>query len=589
MLNKTFWVSTIAVVLTALIVLLILPKPNTEQFDLLIVNANTYSDGEIHPQTDIGISNGIIQQVSPNISGSATTTIDAQGKTLIPGLTDAHTHTFGDGLKQALKFGITNQIDMFTAPSILSNAIKQRLDINNTQNADLFSSGMLATSSRGHGTQYGIDIETLSNPEEATAWVSKRKIEGSDFIKLVYMPHMLHSQNMNSLNKATAAAVIDASHNAGLKAVAHISSQRGAQDMLNAGIDGLVHQFADSEVTDAFLQQAVKQNIFVIPTLSVIGSADHQEFSLSLAKNNLVNKHLNSMQQQQLSSRFHSDKLPGFNYQLAALNTKKMHAAGVTILAGSDAPNPGTVFGASLHQELQLLVDAGLSQSQALNAATSLPNSIFGITKRGHIKTGQRANILILNSSPLDNIENTLDIHTIIKNGVIFNRDAKYEPNATQPAAIKDGQLSDFSNSLTNNNGMRWVKTDDAIRNGKSTVDINLDDNTLYVNANVRSGFVFPWADAGLFTETPLDISQYSQLSFRVRGTKGQYTALAFSEDRTNLPAMQNFKVDERWRTVQLNITDFDSFDASSTNGFALVAANKVGQFEYYIDDVKLH
>ena len=66
------------------------------------------------------------------------------------------------------------------------------------------------------------------------------------------------------------------------------------------------------------------------------------------------------------------------NYSFAAQAVRELHAAGVPILAGDDAPLEGTVFGASIHQELQLLVEAGLTPADALASATSVPAQIFG-------------------------------------------------------------------------------------------------------------------------------------------------------------------------------------------------------------------
>src|SRR5699024_7096913 len=75
-------------------------------------------------------------------------------------------------------------------------------------------------------------------------------------------------------------------------------------------------------------------------------------------------------------------------------NVRRLHAAGVRILAGTDAPNPGLVFGASLHRELQLLVRAGLAPAEALVAATTAPAELFGLD-RGRLRVGAPADLLL--------------------------------------------------------------------------------------------------------------------------------------------------------------------------------------------------
>jgi imidazolonepropionase-like amidohydrolase len=77
-------------------------------------------------------------------------------------------------------------------------------------------------------------------------------------------------------------------------------------------------------------------------------------------------------------------------YSRAEENVGRLLDAGVTLLAGTDAPNPGTVFGASLHHELELLVRCGMTPTQALTAATAAPASVFHLADRGRIAPGQR-------------------------------------------------------------------------------------------------------------------------------------------------------------------------------------------------------
>ena len=99
--------------------------------------------------------------------------------------------------------------------------------------------------------------------------------------------------------------------------------------------------------------------------------------------------------------------------------------AGVTLLAGSDAPTPGTAHGASLHQELALLVDAGLRPAEALHAATAAPARCFSLTDRGRIAPGLSADLLLVDGDPTTDITATRNILGIWRRGAAVRRDTR--------------------------------------------------------------------------------------------------------------------------------------------------------------------
>jgi imidazolonepropionase-like amidohydrolase len=94
----------------------------------------------------------------------------------------------------------------------------------------------------------------------------------------------------------------------------------------------------------------------------------------------------------------------------------------VTILAGTDVGVASQVPGFSLHDELSLLVKAGLSEMEALEAATRNPARAFNLTDQGTIETGRRADLLLLDANPLENIDNTRKIRTVVAAGRVFER-----------------------------------------------------------------------------------------------------------------------------------------------------------------------
>ena len=118
--------------------------------------------------------------------------------------------------------------------------------------------------------------------------------------------------------------------------------------------------------------------------------------------------------------------------------TIALHRAGVPILAGTDAAGVGvlgTAHGISLHGELRLLVQAGLTPLEALRAATSVPARHFGFTDRGRLAPGLQADFLLVEGDPTANIDDTLSIRGIWRRGERLDRDAKRQRLVPQRSA----------------------------------------------------------------------------------------------------------------------------------------------------------
>ena len=104
---------------------------------------------------------------------------------------------------------------------------------------------------------------------------------------------------------------------------------------------------------------------------------------------------------------------------------RTMRKAGVPILAGTDTGNPFCFPGFSLHEELALLVIAGLTPVEALRSATLNPAKFLGLEKTlGTIEVGKIADLVLLGANPLEDIRNTQRINAVVSNGRLFDRKA---------------------------------------------------------------------------------------------------------------------------------------------------------------------
>jgi len=514
---------------------------------------------------DVLVEGGRIAAVGRGLSIPAgVPVIDGSGKTLLPGLIDSHVHAFGDARKDALRFGVTTELDMFSDWHGLAAARAQRESLDPTTEADLWSAGTLATAAGGHGTQFGITVPTLSRPDEAEAWVAARVAEGSDWIKIVREDGSAYGAGgIPTLDARTAAALVAAAHAHGLLAVMHVSTLASAREGLDAGVDGFAHVFHDRPADDDFVALARRRGAFVVPTLVLFSGADRAN---------------------------------------AQGSVRRLHAAGVAILAGTDAPNVGTRHGASLHDELERLVEAGLRPDQALAAATSRPAAIFRLGDRGRIARGMRADLLLVDGDPLRDIRATRSIARIWKNGAPVDRTPPAAAPQAAPAsapAIAAGPVSDFeAGSAASRVGHGWEASSDELVKGASKAAIRpvapgagASKGALEVSGTVEKGFIFPFAGATLWPGAqpmaPADLSGLRELVFRVKGDGKTYRVVVLSPDMRGMPPSQEFVAGPDWSEVRLRLDGFAGADLAAVAGLSFSAGPATGPFRFLLDDVQ--
>lgn len=177
---------------------------------------------------------------------------------------------------------------------------------------------------------------------------------------------------------------------------------------------------------DSVVRTLVRNNTAVTPTLVKYQPPAHMFDSASthpelakyvpgLVKGGWINRASSVAKGDSMSVRSH------FSFD----RTRQLHAAGVKLLAGTDTPQPFVFPGFSLHDELALLVQSGLTPLEALQTATINPADFFGMQGAlGTVEKGKIADLVLLNANPLENISNTRRIAAVIANGRLFDRAA---------------------------------------------------------------------------------------------------------------------------------------------------------------------
>ena len=387
----------------------------------VVTNARVFDGKMLYTNTDVIVRDGRIASLGSSSISEDIPHINAAGETLLPGLIDAHAHTQEVGqLEESLRFGITTVLDMGTFPPYeipLREAAATRADV-----ADFRSAGILATAPGGHGTEFGIEIPTVAGVEEAVDFVRQRSQENVDYLKIVMNGVRAARSGMPTLGEDTVRALVNSGHEAGLMVLAHVESQEDVRLAISAGVDGLVHHWRDSGAQPELAELLASNDVFVMPTLTAIDGL----LGLgpqALLQDERVVPYLSDLAYRELTKELPTPP-PGISTITANQATTSLIRAGVQLLAGSDAftGNPRIVHGASLHRLLELFVDAGLSPIEALRTATSNVAEAFGLSDRGRIQPGFRADLVLVRGDPTEDITVTRDISRVWKAGIELQR-----------------------------------------------------------------------------------------------------------------------------------------------------------------------
>lgn len=354
----------------------------------VVRNARVFDGERARPGCSVLVVGGTIRDVGPIVEAAAgTPVVDGTGKTLLPGLLDSHIHVLDpQHLKAALAFGVATELDMFTLKEVAA-AIKARQAAGGgADEADFRSAVTLVTRPGGHGTEYGNEMATLAPGGDPQAFIDARIAEGSDYIKVIVDDGRAFGFSRPTFDQPALCAVIAAVHARRKLAITHIATSRDFRQAVECGTDGIAHLPADP-LDPGLARLAAERRVFVTPTLLML--------------------------------LFHDATRAA-----AVQNVRTAAAAGIVILAGTDGPLPPTEPGKSLHRELELLVEAGLTPLQALASATSAPARSFGLSDRGRIAPGLRADLVLVEGDATADITATRRIVGVWKRGVAPDRPA---------------------------------------------------------------------------------------------------------------------------------------------------------------------
>lgn len=359
--------------------------------------------------------------------------IDATGKFLMPGLWDMHVHLGNEDFDKSsyLRLFIANGV---TGIRIMEGAPEYHLWRKEIDGGVLLGPRMVIASQM-------IGFGDLSNISEAAAReeVRKAKQEGADFIKV-----------HDNVPRQSYFALIDEARRLSLPVEGHVPTSVTAEEASNAGQKSVEHSTglddakSDSSKAAALIAVFKRNRTWLCPTLimrSNYASLDDVSLAndprLNYLKPSWKNRWLNMTRDAVNTPSGEWSKRREIIRKEKAL-VGKMQQAGVGILAGTDDANPYSFVGFGLHDELIMLVQAGLTPLQALQAATLNPAKFFNtLDSSGTIESGKLADLVLLDANPLENIRNTQRIYAVVANGRYFPKEALQQILAEVEAAAK--------------------------------------------------------------------------------------------------------------------------------------------------------
>jgi imidazolonepropionase-like amidohydrolase len=369
--------------------------------------------------------------------------VDLADKTVMPMLVGLHGHP---GYQQGVSYEadnysratLTDHLDRYayygvgTVLSLGTDAGSLAFEIRGEQQRGLLGGARLLTAGRGlappnagpgaaalRGSAYGVTTE-----DEAREAVRELSALDVDAVKIWVDDR---NGSVEKLDSELYRAIIEEAHSRGLTVIAHVYTAADAADLVDAGVDGFAHLVRDEEMSSALVAAIESRDVFIMPNLGVSERAIHAEAPSWLDDPllhetvllNVVTRAKESFGEREAESVARARE----SYANMERSLMKLTNAGVPIVLGADSGVQDHFFGYSEIRELELMVAAGMTPAEVIEAATSRPADILGLDAVGSLTPGKSADFIVLNASPLDDIANLHEINDVYMRGERLNRE----------------------------------------------------------------------------------------------------------------------------------------------------------------------
>jgi imidazolonepropionase-like amidohydrolase len=396
----------------------------------------------------IVIAGGRIRSIGPAAQVKApagANVVDLSGKTVMPGIMNLHGHVgLVKGLTQAREnytrenieaqlrnyasYGVTSVVSMGSDidPELMIQIRDEERGGRLNGRSRVFTAGRGFTAQNGYPAvlpgNKGVPFE-VATAAQARAYVDQMAKLRVDLIKMWVDDEL---GRYPKLTPEVYSAIIDQAHRHKLKAAAHMFYLADAKRLVDAGVDALAHSVRDTDVDDELIARMKKHHTVQIPTLTREQSTfvyagrpawlDDPFFTRAVSAETIATLKSDAYRSK-IAGNPDFEKYQQF-FETASRNLKRLHDAGVRIGFGTDTGPPARFQGFFEHWEMELMVRAGMTPAEVIQAASKTAAEYLGVSRDlGTLEKGKYADLIVLDKSPLEDIRNTRTIHSVYLGG----------------------------------------------------------------------------------------------------------------------------------------------------------------------------
>jgi len=394
---------------------------------------------------------GVITRVGRRAAVAApagATRIDLSGKTVMPAIISAHVHPgFQRGLVYSPEnftretiMGDLNRELYFGVSTVMSLGIEKgdvMYQIRADQAAGRLGGARLLLAGRGIGApntgpaarEYAGIAYEVSTEDQARSAAQELAAKRVNTIKIWVDDR---GGRAPSLPIKLSSLIIEEGHRLGLTVTAHVFYHKDADELAAAGINAFAHLVRDAVMSDALITTMISKGIYVMPNIGTPELVTHsstptwfdEPYLAGLLRDTqpaeVIARVRNAFSSRDAATAERGQK----NYAIQQKSVAKLSAAGARVILGCDTGIKDNFFGYAEQKELELMVGAGMTPSEVIVAATSRSAEFLGTTDRGSLVPGKRADFLVLDANPLDDIRNTRRIEKMYLVGAEVDRAA---------------------------------------------------------------------------------------------------------------------------------------------------------------------